>query len=713
MANEFVQTMADARVDAQSLSDFVFKPSGFKVARRLAPTVDTLQFYINRFNSLNGDFSSSVSVALSSLNSSVAEADGKVAYIETTVQDAINNTAVEGGVLADTFVTMTANSAGSVPRNLRDVNSDTTNLLNFIPTSEMVAIQNRTSTYDCSAALAAAVATGKRVIIPTAGTYKFIAGYSGTTDFDVVATTSGVVFDLNDVTKSTSIENTGSLTKLLTKSNPEIKKGSRSITSVITGLSEGDWVCFDDDADYSYSTFKPSYKGGEWKQVAAITSTKTIFTQPFYEDYSANTLDVYKLNSVKCAIENIKLVQKNKKAGVIMFSLSSDAHDKDIVFDCSTSAVITYARCVGHKSYNPQGINLGITVGTNTGLEYGIVVANTQHGRVFGGNIYSQRHAVATGGSTAVCNVPVTDFRCYDAVLTNEEGINTGCADMHANTRHSSYEGCSIYGGTKIAGGDECYFIDCDIFTDTTGEAGTLVRSMGGRSGWINCNVIARGSPQSNSGAAPFSLGASTTAFHSDVKKPVHMVLTGITYTNPDIVTEAYETFCKVTNSGSTHKINIELDDITINTPVKMQNLLLIKSDAGSDSSDFIICDNIKGSVPVNLVSSPQASYINSPLRLPKVSILDKLTTVSAIFSRTAAKNLPYTFPRSPVINTSVRKTGATLGTSKLGLAGQLDYDIETVQANLGKVQSQIIASAAFTAGVDVLLSTTLEIREC
>ncbi|WP_198333626.1 hypothetical protein [Psychrobacter namhaensis] len=124
MANEFVQTMADARVDAQSLSDFVFKPSGFKVARRLAPTIDTLQFYINRFNSLNGDFSSSVSVALSSLNSSVAEADGKVAYIETTVQDAINNTAVEGGVLADTFVTATANGIGQVARNQREKNAD-------------------------------------------------------------------------------------------------------------------------------------------------------------------------------------------------------------------------------------------------------------------------------------------------------------------------------------------------------------------------------------------------------------------------------------------------------------------------------------------------------------------------------------------------------------------------------------------------------------
>ena len=47
------------------------------------------------------------------------------------VSDAINNTAVEGGVLADTFVTATANAPGSVARNQRDKNNDNISVKDF------------------------------------------------------------------------------------------------------------------------------------------------------------------------------------------------------------------------------------------------------------------------------------------------------------------------------------------------------------------------------------------------------------------------------------------------------------------------------------------------------------------------------------------------------------------------------------------------------
>lgn len=68
------------------------------------------------------------------LNNLKSGANNLTTYIDTipsVVQDAINNTAIEGGVLADTFVTATANGVGTVARTQRDKNSDTVSVKDF------------------------------------------------------------------------------------------------------------------------------------------------------------------------------------------------------------------------------------------------------------------------------------------------------------------------------------------------------------------------------------------------------------------------------------------------------------------------------------------------------------------------------------------------------------------------------------------------------
>lgn len=78
---------------------------------------------------------SSAIAATSSANK--ASLDARNAVNDLTIQtidfvnDAINNTVIEGGVLTDTIVTMTKNATGSVARTLRDVNSDTINPYDF------------------------------------------------------------------------------------------------------------------------------------------------------------------------------------------------------------------------------------------------------------------------------------------------------------------------------------------------------------------------------------------------------------------------------------------------------------------------------------------------------------------------------------------------------------------------------------------------------
>lgn len=52
---DIVQVITETRVDARSLSDFVFKPADFMVQRRLAPPINTLNFYIELFKKVASD----------------------------------------------------------------------------------------------------------------------------------------------------------------------------------------------------------------------------------------------------------------------------------------------------------------------------------------------------------------------------------------------------------------------------------------------------------------------------------------------------------------------------------------------------------------------------------------------------------------------------------------------------------------------------------
>lgn len=100
---------------------------------QVASTVDTSLFnstvaYNQAIEVTKGQWANTISATDTIIK---ANSTAYLATIPTTVNAAINNTAVEGGVLADTFVTVTSNALGSVPRNQRDKNSDIINVKDF------------------------------------------------------------------------------------------------------------------------------------------------------------------------------------------------------------------------------------------------------------------------------------------------------------------------------------------------------------------------------------------------------------------------------------------------------------------------------------------------------------------------------------------------------------------------------------------------------
>lgn len=113
VADDVLKIFADGRVDAKSLSNYMSEPKGRFVSRRLAPPVESFDTHIDKLTRAEN------AAALI------------VKTIPDTVNDAINNTAVEGGILADTFVTVTANGAGKIARTQRDKNKDTVSVKDF------------------------------------------------------------------------------------------------------------------------------------------------------------------------------------------------------------------------------------------------------------------------------------------------------------------------------------------------------------------------------------------------------------------------------------------------------------------------------------------------------------------------------------------------------------------------------------------------------
>ena len=69
-------TIGDVALDAdiETIKNFAVKPAGFKVARRIASTIDTLQYYLDRFNSNKSTIESYISTIPNTVDDAITEA---------------------------------------------------------------------------------------------------------------------------------------------------------------------------------------------------------------------------------------------------------------------------------------------------------------------------------------------------------------------------------------------------------------------------------------------------------------------------------------------------------------------------------------------------------------------------------------------------------------------------------------------------------------
>lgn len=580
-------------------------------------------------------------------------------------------------------------------------------LLSRIPKSQWAAIAARTSVYDCTPALVAAVATGKRVTVSMPGRYKFSTAYVGTTDFDVEALCRGVEFDLSGITAAYAIQNSGSISAI-PKLSADVAAGAMSVTFASThGLVVGNWFCLYDPTPGSWSGHRPYYNAGEWCRVAKVSGNTVTLERPLYAGYLASVIDVYKLASVRCRIANIHCIGGAAPAGLVQFSLSSHASFEFMSAAHAGNSVFSFDRCVMASMIQPRGRNAG-----NGGDDYFTVVGNSQHARVSGGDTYSRRHAITTGGGAQLCNVTNRDIRIGEgAIFSNDLASGVESANFHGNTEDSSFENCSSANGFTLSGKDN-FLRGCKTGANSVGVCVVISEVVGGTLGIYDMQMSTTVNPQLTSRAIIDIGGNSVTAVNDKTVLDTLIDIKRIRVTGRNL--NSSTALVTMRNAGSSSKVSFDIQDVALDVNL-FGNILIAALSSGVAATSRIVVDGITGAPSgTKLYNATGGAYLGTgfPLRMQEQRGVWQGTSAVSTSVISAPITLPLVYPKvppPPILSLSGRN-GAT---SFNGQIGAQTPNLSSFEQTAGTVRPQVRTAANMTAGVDFDVAWSVGIREC
>ena len=130
MADDVLKIFAEGRVDAQSLSGFMEQPSDALVPRRLAPPINTLNYFLDYLRALELVYSQ---------QTGVVNVNGvQVKAITQAIKDALNSAAIDNNTQVDTLITATPQYIDGVAVTQAQVNAETVSVERFGVTSSSV-----------------------------------------------------------------------------------------------------------------------------------------------------------------------------------------------------------------------------------------------------------------------------------------------------------------------------------------------------------------------------------------------------------------------------------------------------------------------------------------------------------------------------------------------------------------------------------------------
>lgn len=309
------------------------------------------------------------------------------------------------------------------------------------------------------------------------------------------------------------------------------------------------------------------------------------------------------------------------------------------------------------------------------GDDYGIAIANSQTIKVNGGDVYSRRHAISTGGDAQPGAVPCRDIRVTNMTLSNDIESGTHCADFHGNTEDSSYSNCEIYGGATWQGKNNG-FIDCRIGSLKTGVCILAAEILGGNHFARGCSFHTVTNPRP-SNRAIIDVGGNSAAVDANTVEDCTFEVTQSRIFARNLANNV--SLLNMRNRGSNSKLNYIVDGLEIDAD-DYGNVLLTSDDGtGTADSDFIIVDNIRnlnGLTGKTLCSHSGGAYLNVPQRMQKQTGAE---TVTSSTSSPTVTGTPVTFkwkyPRTPVVTIARNNRGYLSNRIGIAYANSLGTD--------------------------------------
>lgn len=416
-------------------------------------------------NSWNDDVIEQINTAI------IGSADVARRVATDITNDAINNTAIEGGVLADTFVTMTANT-DTIATNLRAFRSRRLDVIDF----GMVAGEGVAPAVVAANTLALqkAVNSGK-VLFPTNQVFEVSGDVVGEIDTYIEGNNSKLIF------LKGYLYLRGNVSEVPNSLMTPLLAGSSKIHTN-ADFAEGDILNIVDTTFGSFSRHRSSYFAGQHfrvtRQDGEVTTVDGVADFNYLDTASNANVKIYKIKPIKAVINNLSVESSaglnSESAYTVRLRGCLGLEVSNVTSKGGDIASLFVERCVGGDITNTSAYQYGIS---DDGTEYGLSISDSENIDVFGGSYYGTRHGVAMGGSGfGGCNNIVVD----GANISSSEDVGGSySADFHGNVRNSYYKNCKILNGASLSGFSNGY-VGCDITSWSRGGVILLGELVGG-----------------------------------------------------------------------------------------------------------------------------------------------------------------------------------------------------------------------------------------